>query len=156
VTPSFQLPSLDALAQLTLVNYSALPERLGGIEVFRNTIVLVISTAALVAWFSLMISWIVVRTRFRARRLVDTMAMLPRAIPAIAFAFALAMAGILAARFVPWLPFAGTIGIIVIAHAVHWLPFGTRIANAGLAQVHRELDEAGEMSGASPLTVMRG
>jgi iron(III) transport system permease protein len=153
--PSLQLPSLDALSKLSLANYSGLPDRLGGIAVFRNTIVLVFCTAALVAWFSMMISWIVVRTKFRARHMVDIMAMLPHAIPAIAIAFALAMFAIVGSKLIPWLPFGGTIAIIVIAHAVHWLPYGTRVTNAALAQIHRELEEAAETSGAPPMFIMR-
>src|SRR5207248_2857191 len=62
---------------------------------------------------------------------------------------------IIAATLIPWLPFAGTIAIIVIAHSVHWLPYGTRVTNAALAQVHHELEEAAETSGAPPTFIMR-
>jgi iron(III) transport system permease protein len=58
------------------------------------------------------------------------------------------MLGILAGVYAPWLPLAGTLGVIVIADLIQRLPFGTRLANAALVQVHRELEEAAQMSGA--------
>src|SRR5262249_28100049 len=139
--PVLQMPSAGVLGKLTLANY--------------NGLLLVISVALLTAFFSFMISWVVVRTRTRYRYLMDVLAMRPHAIPGLAFAFALAMLGILAVKWAPWLPVTGTLGVIVVAHLVHRLPFGTRVTNTALAQVHPELEESAALSGAAQVTVMR-
>jgi iron(III) transport system permease protein len=153
--PLLQMPSAEALGKLTLANYQGLLPRLGGPPVLRNTLLLVVSVSLLVTFFSFMISWVVVRSQVRGRQALDVLAVLPHAIPSLAFAFALAMLGILALKWVAWLPLAGTLGIIVIAHLINRLPYGTRITNGALVQVHRELEESAEMSGARELTIMR-
>jgi len=122
---------------------------LGGTSVLRNTVIVVVSVSALVTFFSIVISWIVVRTRLRQRKTMDILSMMPHAVPGIAFAFALTMLGIMAGVWTPWLPLSGTLAIIIIADLIHRLPYGTRLANAALVQVHRELEEAATMSGAN-------
>jgi iron(III) transport system permease protein len=153
--PLVQMPSPEVLAKLTLANYNGLLVRIGGPTVLRNTFLLVAGVALIVTLFSFMISWIVVRTQMRGRHALDVFVMVPHAIPALAFAFALAMAGIVALKWLPWLPFAGTLGIIAIAHVIGRLPYATRLTNGALLQVHRELEESAQTSGARNLTIMR-
>jgi iron(III) transport system permease protein len=153
--PLVQMPTPEVLSKMSLANYSGLLARIGGPAVLRNTLLLVVSVALIVTLLSYMISWIVVRTQLRGRHGLDVLVMVPHAIPGLAFAFALAMAGILAVKWLPWLPFAGTLGIIAIAHVIARLPYGTRLTNGALLQVHRELEESAQISGARTLTIMR-
>jgi iron(III) transport system permease protein len=146
--PVLQMPSIEMIKKITLENYDGLLSLLGGVGVLTNTAILVLSVAGLVTFFSLLLSWIVVRTRYRHRKMIDVLSMLPHAIPSLAFAFALAMLGILMAVKLPWLPLAGTLAIIVIANVIARLPYGTRMANAAFLQVNRDLEEAAHMSGA--------
>jgi iron(III) transport system permease protein len=60
-----------------------------GVDVIVNTVVLTVVAPLMVLFFSFMISWVVVRTRVRGRKIVDLIAMLPHAIPGLGFAFAL-------------------------------------------------------------------
>jgi iron(III) transport system permease protein len=152
--PVLQVPSAALIAKMTTANYEGLISTIGGPSVLENTVVLVVAVAALVTFFSLMISWVVVRTRLRGRKTMDVLAMMPHAVPGLAFAFAFAMLAIFASRWIPWLPFGGTIAIIVLADLIVRLPYGTRLANAALAQVHRELEEAARMSGANTSATM--
>lgn len=152
--PLLQLPSFESLGKISLRNYHGLLENLGGFAVIRNTAVVVVSVALLVCFSSFMISWVVVRTQLPMRKLVDILAMLPHAIPGLAFAFALAMIGILCSVYLPSLPLAGTLGVIIIAHVINRLPFGTRIANSALAQVHPELEESAQICGSRHGTIM--
>jgi iron(III) transport system permease protein len=48
----------------------------------------------------------------------------------------------------------GTVWIIVIGLMTQYLAFATRTTNAGLLQIHRELEEAALVSGASKLRTM--
>ena len=153
--PVLQVPSVEAFSKVSLGNYYGLLEALGGFPVIRNTVLLMTSVSLLVSFFSFMVSWVVVRTRLRSRKLVDMLAMMPHAIPGLAFAFALAMVGILASIWLPWLPIAGTLGIIVAAHVINRLPYGTRIMNSALSQVHHELEESAQVCGTKNATVMR-
>jgi iron(III) transport system permease protein len=154
--PVLQLPSAEALAKVSLNNYQLgnLVAALGGPTVLPNTLALIAIVPVLVLFFSFMISWVVVRTRLPLRRTMDTMAMLPHAIPGLGFAFALFMVGILLARAAPWLAFNGTVAIIVVANLLVLLAYGTRITNAALLQVQPELEESAHVCGARNTTTM--
>lgn len=152
--PFLQMPSFEALAKVSTANYDDLLLNLGGFSVISNTIWLVVSVSVLVMFFSFMVSWVVVRSKVRLRKTMDVLAMLPHAIPGLAFAFALAMLGVIASRWLPWMPIAGTLGIIVVANVVNRLSYGTRITNAALVQVQQELEECAELCGAKNITVM--
>jgi iron(III) transport system permease protein len=114
----------------------------------KNTLLLVVGSSTLVLLFSFMVSWVVVRTKLRSRRIVDTIAMLPHAIPGIGFAFALLIAGIMAAKWFPALPFYNTVWIIIVGNVLNRLSYATRITNAALIQVQQELEDAAMICGA--------
>jgi iron(III) transport system permease protein len=154
VLPVVRFPSIDALALLTLDNYRDLPNLIGGWNVVSNTINLVVSASLLTVFSSFMISWVVVRTRFRFRRTMDFIAMLSHAVPGLAFAFSLSMLAILASRWFPFFPVRGTIAIIVLANIVNRLAYGTRITNAALLQVGRDLEESAWTCGSGTISVM--
>ena len=150
-----RLPTADALSALTFDNYSGLGDLIGGWQVIWNTTVLVVGVSLLTVLCSFMISWVVVRTQFRIRSTMDALAMLPHAIPGLAFAFALAMIAILASRWTPFLPIKGTIGLIILVNVISRLAYGTRVANAALLQVKPDLEESAWLSGARIATTMR-
>jgi iron(III) transport system permease protein len=47
------------------------------------------------------------------------------------------------------IPIYGTIWILLIAFVTKYMPWATRNTNAALLQIHKELEEASEVSGAS-------
>jgi iron(III) transport system permease protein len=146
--PSLRMPSVEALSLVSFRWYSEIQYLLGGFDVMKNTLILVVGSSVLVLFFSFMISWVVVRTKLRTRRLVDTIAMLPHAIPGIGFAFALLIAGIMTAKWFPWVPFYNTVWIIVAGNVLNRLSYATRITNAALIQVQQELEDAALICGA--------
>jgi len=152
--PLVAMPSVEALSKLSFVNYRNFTDAIGGLEVFRNTAVLVFSVALWALFFSIMISWIVVRTRLRVRYMMDTIAMLPHAYPGLAFAFALFMFGILASVYFPSIPVTGTLAIIVFANLLNRLSYTTRITNAALLQITPELEESARVCGAGNLATL--
>jgi iron(III) transport system permease protein len=152
--PSVRMPSFEALSLVSLQWYRDIFFLMGGFEVVQNTSVLVFATSALVLFFSFMVSWVVVRTRLPGRQFLDTIAMLPHAIPGLAFAFGLLIVGILAVRWFPWLPFYNTVWIMVAANVLNRLSYGTRITNAAFIQIGQELEDAAAVCGARKWSIM--
>ena len=152
--PYFAMPSRHVFSLLSLRWYARIFDLIGGPKVIINTIALVVCTPVIVLFFSFMISWIVVKTRLRGRGWMDAIAMAPHAIPSIGFGFALVVFGILGRKWLPWLPLYQTIGAIIIANAVNRLSYATRITNAALLQVGRELEESAQVCGAKRLGTM--
>ena len=52
-------------------------------------------------------------------------------------------------------PIYGTLWILLIAFVTKYMPWATRNTNAALLQIHKELEEASEVSGASWLQTFR-
>lgn len=152
--PSIRMPSIEALSLLSFQWYRDILLIVGGFEVIWNTVVLVVTTSVLVLFFSFMVSWIVVRTRLPSRRALDTIAMLPHAIPGLGFAFGLLLIGLVAARWVPDFPFHGTVWIMVAANTLNRLSYATRITNAALIQISQELEDAAAVCGARTWIIM--
>ena len=94
---------------------------------------------------SLVVAWVVVRSRVRWRRLLDVLAMLPIGTSAIMMGIALVFIffGLRA------VPIYGTIWVIAIGHAIVYLPFSARTVQAAMLQVSRELEEAAHVAGAT-------
>jgi iron(III) transport system permease protein len=142
--PFTRIPSVEALQTLTLKNYGELFTNPLLIEGLRNSIVLGVATAIVVMALALVIGWIVVRARSRLGYVVDLISFAPIAIPGLVVGIAL-MWLYLSLR----LPIAiyGTLLILLIAYVTRLLPFGVRLAYAGFAQVHPELEEVAATSG---------
>ncbi len=153
--PYLQMPSLQALSKVSLTNYRDFHLTLGGPGVFINTLILMVAATSLVLFFGLMVSWVVVRARVRFYKVMDMIAMLPHAIPGLVFAFALFILGLLAARWLPWLPLQGTLTIIVLANVINQLSYVTRVTNSALVQVQSDLEECAQLCGLNNLSILR-
>ena len=81
---------------------------------------------------------------------LDTIAFLPHAIPSI-LGVGLAYLGL---AYRDYFPVYGTVIIIAIAHTISWIAYGTRTTNGVMIQVHRELEEARKVAGASTPRVL--
>ena len=96
------------------------------------------------------VAYVVVRTKIPGRQILDTMAMLPLAVPGLVMAF-----GFLAmSREGQPLHFLmlgeNPLLILVIAYSVRRLPYVVRSASAGFQQVSPTLEEAAQNLGATP------
>jgi iron(III) transport system permease protein len=102
------------------------------------------------------IAWICLRTKLPGRHLLDTLSMLPLAVPGLVLAFGyLAMTRegqpfsfLISATGDPLL-------IIVIAYSMRRLPYIVRSASAGLQQTSVSLEEAAQNLGATPWRAIR-
>jgi iron(III) transport system permease protein len=151
--PYFQLPSYEALASLSLLHFRSLPFELVQ-EGFANTALLAVLTPTLTLAGCIAFSWIVLRSRIPGRALFDTIAFLPHAVPGIVFSLGALLLALYAVGAV--VPLFGTVWLLLLVFIVARLSYGTRMTNASLIQIHRELEEAAVMAGAStPRTIRR-
>ena len=144
----YEVPSLEALKQLTFANYQTVI----GLNVVKravgNTIILMLSTATISMVLASIISWYSIRRQTRWTRWLDAMAFTPMAVPGIVMGVAVLLAYI-------HTPLYGTIWIIVLAQVTVSLPFGTRTMNGALVQIHKDLENAAAASGATWVTSLR-
>lgn len=148
--PYLQLPSAEALSSLTLKHYIEIPTHVGP-RPFINTLILMFSVPTITMILSVLVSWIVIRTQVSFRGFLDTLVFIPHAVPGILMAVGLAYLGL---AYRDYFPLYGTVAIIVLAHTINWIAYGTRTTNSVMIQVHRELEEAGRVSGASAPRVL--
>jgi iron(III) transport system permease protein len=107
-------------------------------------------TIDLVVGFAL--AYALVRGKVWGKALIDTIAMLPLALPGLILAFGL----LVSYRDTPLDPFNNAIPILVLSYAVRRLPYALRAVSSGLAQMSVTLEEASLNMGATPLqTVWR-
>ena len=118
----------------------------------RNTVVLAVCTAVVALLVHSLIAYIVVRTRYAGRRLLDTISWLPFTVPGIILGLALLwlFLGVGVLR-----PLYGTMAVLVIAGLISGMPLGVQIIKSGLLQLGQELEEASRIVGASWWTTYR-
>jgi iron(III) transport system permease protein len=112
-----------------------------------NTSILMLLTPTITVIVSLIFSWVVLRSRIRGRGAFDFIAFLPHAVPSIIFG----VGALLLALFVLQraLPIYGTIVILLVVFVIARISYATRMTNSGLIQIHAELEESAQMSGAT-------
>ena len=143
VLPFYDGVRFDVFSRLTLDNYRLVASSASFREAILNTILMGAATATAVCLLTAGSAWLSVR-RFKGGWLLDQLATLPLIFPSIVLGVAFLQLFVNA-------PIAvyGTLSSLVIAAVVQYLPYGMRFCHAGAMQVHRELEEAAEMSGAS-------
>lgn len=97
------------------------------------------------------IAYVVVRTRFAGRQVLDFLSMLPLAVPGLVLAFGyLAMAQ--DGRFFDFInPVKNPTVLLIIAYSIRRLPYVVRSAAAGFEQTSETLEEAAQNLGCPPL-----
>jgi iron(III) transport system permease protein len=101
------------------------------------------------------VAYIIVRTQFPGRKILDTVAMLPLAVPGLVLAFGyLAMTQ--EGKIFSFLnPAKNPLPLLVIAYAVRRFPYMVRSAVAGFEQTSVTLEEAAHSLGCPPLRTLR-
>ena len=97
--------------------------------------------------FGFALAYALVRGRVWGAAFLDTLAMLPLALPGLILAFGLLVSYL----DTPLDPLKNAIPLLVIAYAVRRLPYALRSISAGLEQTSITLEEAARNLGASPL-----
>jgi iron(III) transport system permease protein len=146
VQPFYSVPSVESLARASLDGYRAIWGDISVVRALWNTAILASLTAAASLALSIIVSWFVVRGRRESGALAGylaTISFLPQGIPSIVIALALIFVYI---RFP--VPIYGTLWIIAVAMTTRYLAFSSRATTSALMQIHGELEEASQMSGA--------
>jgi iron(III) transport system permease protein len=144
VLPFYSHPSLAALSRLTLDNYAVALEFPKLVDSVRNSILVGIGSATVIMILTTLASWVMVRTRLRARWLLDLLTTLPLMFPGIVMGLAVMRFYLL----VP-IPIYATLWILLVAYVARYIPYGIRYTHTGLLQLHQELEEAAYVSGGS-------
>ena len=111
----------------------------------QNTLIVAFSAAIFGAFFFSLVGYILVRTKYPGRGILDSICWLPSAIP-----------GVLSGLGLLWMflgtpffrPFYGTLFLLVIASVLGGITLATQILKANFIQLGSELEEASRMSGA--------
>lgn len=149
--PFFKPPSVSAFQNANLDAYREIFGQEGLWIGLRNSLTLIATVPIATILLSAVVSWVVVRSKAPGRGLLDTLAFIPFTAPSIVFGLAF----LLIAFWVDWIPIYGTIWLIVVVHIARFLAYGTRATNGAMFQLHKELEEAGSVSGVGWLTVFR-
>ena len=150
--PFYELPSFEVLQYVSLDNYVEVITNPRFTQDLINTIIVALGAGTLTLLVAFMISWVAVRTKYRARFVLDGLTFVSYAIPGVVVALALVFV-YLQAPF-KYLGIYGTVWIIVAGLMTQYLAFATRTTNAGLLQIHKELEEAARVCGAGQWRTM--
>jgi iron(III) transport system permease protein len=146
--PVYVPPSPEALARVSLANFVKVAENPRNQLAATNTLILLASSATMTMALATLVSWIVTHSRAKLTVLLDAVVFLPLAVPSIVIALAVLLVYVNT-------PLWGTIWVLVIGHVVRYLPFAARVMNSAYLQIHRELEEAAWVSGATWGSTMR-
>lgn len=141
-----QVPSVAAFKSMTLVHHMELWRAPLIGQVLWNTLLMVVITSTLTVAVSFAISLVVVRSKFWGRKLLDQLAFLPHAIPGIVMGLAFLWVFLRMNKL--GIPLHGGIMAISLAFTVGFIAYGTRAMNAAILQIHKDLEEAAQVSGA--------
>lgn len=145
--PFLQSPSLAAFKMMTVDHYVGLWETPLIGRVLRNTIYMVVITSTMTVVISFLISLVIVRSKFWGRRILDQLAFIPHAIPGIVMGLAFLWVFLQGTKY--GINIHGGIWAMSIAFAVGFMAYGTRSMNAAILQIHKDLEEAAQTSGAT-------
>src|ERR1017187_3595214 len=145
----YATPSVASLAKFSLHAYRVLlGNRLFWLGL-QNTALVAFLSALIITALGGVLAWIIVRTDFRGRKIVDFVSFMSLGIPSV-----IAALGIMVLYLSMPIGIYGTVWILVLGNSYR-LAVTTRISRAGLMQIHRELEEASSTSGARWLATQR-
>jgi iron(III) transport system permease protein len=141
--PRFQPPTLEALHDVTLVNYrSLLADWNYSVRPLWNSTLLGVGSASVVMLLVAAISYFVNKSRVRGRKVLDFLGFAPIALPSVVLGTAFLWFYLL----VP-LPVIGSLSIIGLAYITRYMPYALRFVSTSMVQIHTELEEAAAVAG---------
>lgn len=138
-----------ALSLLTLDNFRAVLNASYYVQLASNTLITAAGAATIAMVITVLAGWLAAR-RASGGGLIDQIVTIPLIFPGIVLGVAMMQVALQGP-----LPIYGTLWIITIAFVVRYMPYGMRYSYSGVLQIHRELEEAAQVGGASPLATLR-
>lgn len=114
-----------------------------------NTVIVAAAAATAAVFLMVMAAWLSVR-RWPGSQLLEQLSSIPLVFPGIVLGTALIQLALNSP-----IPIYGTLWVISLAFLIRYMPYGMRYAHAGVLQIHRELEEAAGVSGASQVGLLR-
>jgi iron(III) transport system permease protein len=140
----YAVPSMEALQNLTLDPYRFILAYPNLPRTVLNSVMLSFGAATIVMLVASVVCWIVVKTKYRGRWLLDNVASLPIVFPGLVLGLS-----IMIFYLNVDIGIYGTIWIMLIAYITRFMPYGLRYSTTSMLQIHRELEESAAMCGAS-------
>jgi iron(III) transport system permease protein len=141
-------------AQMTLTHYVTAftnPELRGA---FTNSVLVAVGSATLGTVLVVGLAYYTERTKARLRGFVDFLSLTPLAVPGIILGAGLISMFLWLGKL-PFLNLYGTLMIIIIGSVIVFIPVSSRMALGNIVQIHKEMEEAARVAGASWLQQMR-
>lgn len=117
-----------------------------------NTLLIALGSAMLGVFLYSLIAYVIVKTSFTFRGVLDFLSWVPWSIPGILLGIALLWT-FLGTRI--FIPLYGSVYILMIAMIIKSMPIGTQVIKSVMLQLGRELEEASIVSGASWFSTYR-
>ena len=117
-----------------------------------NTVVVGLVAGVAAAAVTFLIAYVLVRTRFPARGVLDFVSWLPWAIPGVLLSLGLVT---IVLGLPPFRILYGTLLMLVIAILLFGFPLGVQLMKSGLLQVSKELEEASVLCGSEWIGTQR-
>jgi iron(III) transport system permease protein len=117
-----------------------------------NTLAIGLGSGFIGILFYSLIAYVIVKTRYRGRWLLDFLSWLPWSIPGILLGVALLWTFLQTKIF---LPIYGTIYLLMVAMVIKSMPFGTQMIKSVLLQLGNDLEEASKVCGGTWVDTFR-
>ncbi|MFL9926358.1 iron ABC transporter permease [Herbaspirillum lusitanum] len=149
LTPFTRAFSVAGFKTLSLEHYIAVVSEGSYLSLGLNTVLVSASAATAAILLTVLAGWLSVR-RWPGSQLLEQLSSVPLVFPGVVLGTALIQVALSSP-----IPVYGTLWLIGIAFLIRYLPYGMRYSFAGVMQIHRELEEAAAVSGASQKGTLR-
>jgi iron(III) transport system permease protein len=151
--PQWRTLGLEALLQPSLDSFREAFGSEAIVESLKNTAIITLVTPIVTVTLISAVSWLIVRSNLslKSKTVLDALTFWPHAYPGIVLGVALLWFFIM----VDFPPVWGTLWPIILGLMISYMPFTVRTLNAAFIQIHKELEEAAYVSGASWLSTFR-
>ncbi|MFN4281718.1 MAG: ABC transporter permease [Alphaproteobacteria bacterium] len=150
--PFYRVPSLDMFGELTLANYQQLFSNTRVLRAAGNSLWVSFWVASGTMILAFLLAWVIVRQRVPGRMVLDSIAFIPHAIPAVVVAVAMIMFYLSPAM--QWSGLYGGLIVLSLALVTRFIAFASRTSNAAMTQIDASLEEAAYVSGARKARVL--
>ncbi len=150
--PFYRVPSMEMFSDLSFDNYKELFSNTRVIRAAGNSLWVSFWVATGTMILAFLLAWVIVRQRVPGRIILDSIAFIPHAIPAVVVAVAMIMFYLSPAMH--WTGLYGGLIVLSLALVTRFIAFASRTSNAAMTQIDASLEEAAYVSGARKVRVL--